>query len=41
MWVIVENETKKEIRYFKHKFIKCWIYIIKNKMKGNSITWLK
>lgn len=41
MWVIVENEAKKEIRYFKHKFIKCWIYIIKNKMKGNSITCLK
>ena len=29
MWVIVENEKKKEIRYFKHRFIKYWIYVIK------------
>ena len=41
MWVIVENEKKKEIRYFKHRFIKCWIYIIKNKMEGNEVRCVK
>ena len=40
MWVIIENNYKKEIRYFKHRFIKYWIYIIINKIKGNEVSIL-
>lgn len=40
MWVIVENEKKKEIRYFKHKTIKYWLYILINKIKGNEVEIL-
>lgn len=39
-WVIIENNHKKEIRYFKHRFIKYWIYIIINKIKGNEVSIL-
>lgn len=39
-WVIIENNYKKEIRYFKHRFIKYWIYIIINKIKGNEVSIL-
>lgn len=41
MWVIVETEKKKEIRYFKHRFIKYWFYIIKNKIEGNEVRCVK
>lgn len=40
MWVIIENEKKKEIQYFRHKFIRYWLCIIKNKIQGNIVEIL-
>ena len=37
MWVIIKKQNKKEIRYIKHKFIRLWLYILINKLKGNEV----
>lgn len=37
MWVLIEDNKKKEARHFKHKFIRFWMYIIINKIKGNEV----
>lgn len=39
MWVIVRN--KYEIVYFRYKFIRYWLYIIKNKIEGNDVEILE
>lgn len=38
MWVLIEDNKKKEAVYFKYKFIRFWIYIIINKIKGNEVN---
>lgn len=37
MWVVIENGKIKKSVYFKHRFIKYWIYVIVNKIKGNEV----
>lgn len=40
MVVIVRKEYATVITCYKHRFIKYWIYIIKNKMKGYKVSTL-
>lgn len=37
MWVVIENGKIKKSVYFKNRFIKYWIYVIVNKIKGNEV----
>lgn len=41
MWIIIKNKHKKEVKYFKHKFIKYYLCIFINKLKRNEIEVLK
>lgn len=40
MWVLIRNDFKIEARHFKHKFIRCYLYILINKFKGNEVRTL-
>ena len=40
IWVIVKNDRKTEIRKFKHRFIKYWLYLLINKIKKNKVEIL-
>ena len=41
MWVLTKISNKITARYFKHKFIKFYMYLLKNKIKGNEIEVIR
>lgn len=38
MIVIVRNDKKREVKYFKYRIISMILYILINKIKGNEVN---
>lgn len=41
MWVIVRDEKVTEIRYYRHKRIRYYLFILISKLKGKEVSVIK
>lgn len=41
MWVLIREERKIQTKYFKHKLIKYYLYVLVNKMRGKKVEVIK